>query len=72
MKEFDRPCIIYLHGNSSSRIEGHVYAGALCEEGFSLVSFDFAGSGHSDGEYVTLGWYEKDDVRTVIEYLRKN
>ena len=39
--------------------------------GVTLLAFDFSGSGMSDGEYVSLGAYEKDDLDVVIEYLRK-
>lgn len=38
--------------------------------GVSVFSFDFAGSGLSDGEYVSLGYYEKEDVVAVVDYLR--
>lgn len=30
-----------------------------------MFALDFAGSGMSDGEYVTLGEFEKDDVAAV-------
>ncbi len=33
--------------------------------GATMFAFDFAGSGRSDGEYVTLGEFEKDDVAAV-------
>jgi len=39
--------------------------------GASLFALDFAACGHSDGEYISLGWYERDDVLTVIDYLRR-
>jgi Serine aminopeptidase, S33/Ubiquitin interaction motif len=39
-------------------------------EGATMVSFDFTGSGLSDGDYVTLGFNEKDDLAAVIDYLR--
>lgn len=32
---------------------------------------DFAGCGLSEGEYISLGYYEKDDVECVFQYLRK-
>lgn len=35
------------------------------------MTFDFCGSGMSDGEYVSLGVYEKDDLAAVIEHLRQ-
>lgn len=26
----------------------------------------------SGGEYISLGWFERDDVAIIVEYLRKN
>ena len=37
-----------------------------------VVAFDFAGSGLSDGDYVSLGWYEHEDLVAIIKYLRDN
>ena len=50
--------VVYLHGNSSCRVDA-TRTGVLETVGplgAALVAFDFAGSGLSDGEYVTLGW----------------
>lgn len=38
-------------------------------KGYSVFSFDFSGSGLSDGEYVSLGYYEAMDLDTVVSYL---
>ena len=38
----------------------------------SVFSFDFAGCGLSEGEYISLGWYERDDVDVVVDWLRKS
>ena len=65
------PVVIYLHGNSSSRIEGFRNAPDLLKNGINVVMFDFAGCGLSEGEYISLGWYEKDDVRLVIDFVEK-
>jgi len=65
------PCVIYLHGNSSSRIEAIPYTRLLLPANITLFCFDFTGSGRSDGEYVSLGWWERDDLKCVIDYLRK-
>ncbi len=37
-----------------------------------LLIFDFAGSGYSEGEFITLGIKEAKDTRIVIDYVRKN
>ena len=66
------PCIIYLPGNSSSRCEATNIIQYLLPLNITVFSFDFIGSGKSDGEYISLGYYEKEDVCTVINYLRKS
>ena len=65
------PVVIYLHGNSSSRIEGLRNAPELLKNGINIIMFDFAGCGQSEGEYISLGWYEKDDVRLIIDFVQK-
>ena len=57
------PCVIYMHGNSSSRLEALSSLSLVLGIGATLLSFDFSGSGHSDGEYVSLGYFEKDDLQ---------
>lgn len=66
------PCVIYMHGNSSARVEALSQLSLVLSLGATLVSFDFCGSGKSDGEYVSLGAFEKDDLKCVIEYLRNS
>ena len=71
-REFERlPCVVYLHGNSSSRCEAVSEVKYLLPMNITFFAFDFAGCGKSEGEYISLGWYERDDVACVIEYLRK-
>ena len=64
------PVVIYLPGNSSSRCEAVPLLGFLLPMNISVFAFDFCGSGRSDGEYISLGYYEKEDVKTIINYLR--
>lgn len=56
------PCIIYLHGNSGSRLEALPLVSSILRHKIGLLSFDFSGAGRSEGEYISLGWYERDDV----------
>ena len=62
--------VIYMHGNSSSRLEVIPQLGHLLSLGVSVLSFDFCGSGHSDGEYVSLGYHEREDLDAIIKFLR--
>ena len=55
-------CVIYLHGNAGSRIESLSLMPFVIENGMNFCSFDFAGCGLSEGEYISLGIHEKDDV----------
>lgn len=64
--------MIYLHGNSSSRLEALSCLPILLRFNITLFCLDLAGSGHSDGEYVSLGYYERDDLAVVIEHLRQS
>jgi pimeloyl-ACP methyl ester carboxylesterase len=70
-RQADRiPCIIYMHGNSSGRVEALAQLSLALSLGCTLFAFDFAGSGQSEGEYVSLGLFEKEDLHCVLEYLR--
>lgn len=59
-----------MHGNSSARVEVIPQLSYLLSLGLAVFSFDFAGSGKSDGEYVSLGYYEREDLMCVIAHLR--
>ncbi|KAF0698506.1 Aste57867_10873 [Aphanomyces stellatus] len=65
------PCLIYLHGNSSCRLEALSILRCVLTTGATVVAIDCIGCGLSDGEYITLGYYERDDVHAVIDYLRR-
>lgn len=64
------PCVIYLHGNSSSRLESLPCIEVLLPLNITLFCFDFSGCGLSEGEYISLGYFERDDVSAIINYLR--
>ena len=38
----------------------------------TLFCLDFSGSGLSDGEFISLGHYEREDLKVVIDYLRNS
>ncbi|KAG2688781.1 hypothetical protein I3843_09G110600 [Carya illinoinensis] len=66
------PCVIYCHGNSGCRADANEAAVILLPSYITLFTLDFSGSGLSDGDYVSLGWHERDDLKVVISYLRSN
>ncbi|HEY3445467.1 MAG TPA: alpha/beta hydrolase [Myxococcales bacterium] len=64
-----REVVVYGHGYRESRRRADPLAEALLREGFSVLAFDFAGSGDSSGWVTGAGAIEADDVPVVIEYL---
>ncbi|XP_021766716.1 uncharacterized protein LOC110731193 isoform X1 [Chenopodium quinoa] len=71
-EDFALPCVVYCHGNSGCRADANEAAVILLPANITVFTLDFSGSGLSDGNYVSLGWHEKDDLRVVVSYLRSN
>lgn len=65
-----RPCVVYLHGNCSSRLEAFDALPVLLPRGFTVFCMDLSGSGRSDGEFISLGHHEEKDLSTVLKHLR--
>jgi fermentation-respiration switch protein FrsA (DUF1100 family) len=61
---------VYCHGNAGNKMEGLVAADVLIPAGMDLLAFDFSGCGNSEGQWVTLGWKETDDLRAVLQWLK--
>lgn len=66
------PCVVYLHGNSSSRLEALTCVPVLLPANITVFCLDTSGSGISEGEYISLGWYERDDVDFIVQFLRNS
>ena len=64
------PCVVYCHGNAGSRVDAMAVLPVLLPQGISVFAFDFAGAGQSEGAYLSLGYFEKDDLATVVEYVK--
>ena len=37
----------------------------------ALCTFDFCGCGNAEGEFVSMGYYEQQDLSYVIQYLKE-
>lgn len=64
-------CVLYLHGNASCQMEGIFLVPVFVPAGVAVLCFDFAGCGNSEGDYISLGMHEKDDVARAIEFVRQ-
>jgi pimeloyl-ACP methyl ester carboxylesterase len=63
------PLVLYLHGNGSSRVEGIHMIEELLKRDINIFLFDFPGCGLSEGDYISLGYHEKDDVGIIIDFI---
>lgn len=69
-KRHQSPCVIYLHGNCSSRIEAMDVLQVVLSRDMMLCCLDLSGSGHSEGEFISLGHFEEQDLKVLIQHLR--
>lgn len=63
------PCLVYCHSNASNRARSLEFRDFLVHMNCLLFAFDFAGCGQSDGDYISLGYFESQDIACVMEYL---
>lgn len=62
---------IICHGHTWNRLNSLKYANVFYKKGYNLVIYDHGYFGESDGEFTTLGDYERHDLSTVIDHARK-
>lgn len=67
-----RPVLVYAHANASNRSRAVEFRDLLMCMGVALFAFDFSGCGESDGDYVSLGLHESEDLAVVVSHLAKD
>ena len=63
------PGIVLSHGWARSRAELLPHANFLHRAGFAALAFDYRHRGKSDGDAVTLGVREQEDLRGALDFL---
>lgn len=66
-----RAVVVFAHGYRNDRTLGLLLAAPLVRRGMRLVTFDFRAHGESDGDRVTFGYRERDDVPRVLRLARR-
>lgn len=66
-----KPCVLYLHSATSSQSEGRFLVSTVCKFDAVVTTFDFVGCGQSDGDYISMGYYEEEDVNFLLKYLHR-
>ena len=64
------PSVVFLHGNSGCRVDAYDAVRVLLPLNITVFCLDLSGSGLSEGQYITLGVRESEDLRSVIAHLR--
>jgi dipeptidyl aminopeptidase/acylaminoacyl peptidase len=65
-----RATVIFLHGVGDCKTTGVALARMLFNHSFNVFLYDSRRHGESEGNYCTYGYYEKQDVITVIDWLQ--
>jgi len=66
------PLIVYCHGNSGNRTDSFGPLYWMLKNNIFLLAFDFSGCGISEGDYVSLGYYEHFDIEDVLNHVLEN
>ena len=68
-KQTPKATIILLHGIRSQKEQLDSLARWVSRQGFNAVAVDLRAHGQSEGAYCTYGYYEKNDMVQLIDYL---
>jgi pimeloyl-ACP methyl ester carboxylesterase len=61
--------IVMCHGQTGSMDGDTHHAADLYKAGFSVFMFDFRAHGRSEGRWVTMGMYEKEDLLGALDFI---
>jgi dipeptidyl aminopeptidase/acylaminoacyl peptidase len=71
----DNPVIVVVHGSEGNRAHPAErmlgIAKDLVSHGYNVLMFDMRGHGESEGEHISAGYYEKNDLLGAIDYVRQ-
>jgi alpha-beta hydrolase superfamily lysophospholipase len=62
-----RGTLVYLHGIGDNRTSAAGIVERFGRRGFDVVAYDSRAHGESDGEACTYGFFEKEDLRRVLD-----
>jgi uncharacterized protein len=67
-----RGTVVYLHGVGDNRGSAVGIAGHFVPRGFEVIAYDSRAHGASGGDVCTYGYYEKQDLRRVLDRVTVN
>jgi len=66
-----RGTVIFCHGHAGSMDPDLKYAPDFHNRGYNVLMFDFRGHGRSDGDRVSMGYFERLDLGGAVDFLKK-
>ncbi len=67
----ERGTAILLHSYRANRTQMLSRARWYAEQGFSVFLYDARATGESDGDRITIGYYETDDLTAALHWVRE-
>lgn len=64
-----RGTVVYLHGVADNRVSAIGPAEHFSRQGFDVIAYDSRAHGDSEGEACTYGFYEKQDLKRVLDTI---
>lgn len=62
--------VILIHGYKSNNENMMSYAAKYYEKGFNVLMPNNRAHGNSDGDYIGMGWLDKDDIAVWVDWIR--
>lgn len=63
---------IICHGFAFNSVGSLKYATMFLEMGYDVIVYDNRGAGKSGGKYTTMGYFERQDLTSVIDWVSEN
>lgn len=70
-KDYSHKWVISIHGYRGKALDNGKYAKEFYAKGFNVILPDLEGHGFSEGKYVGMGYYDKNDILGWIDYIIK-